>query len=148
MDRYLTFDFHIDQLVGKCTSMLLALSHVKHCLPPDIIELLVTCLVISHISDTVYPSTALLVTCLVISHIRYLIISIYGTSCDVSYHISYQIGTVYQSTALMDRPRDICSIKKKLLNFCARVVCGVRKYDHISAQYKQLGWLHAEQLTL
>ena len=55
---------------------------------------------------------------------------------------------IYPSTALADRPRDICSIKKKLLNFCARVVCGVRKYDHISAQYKQLGWLHAEQLTL
>jgi len=26
MDRYLTFDSHIDQLVGKCTGMLLALS--------------------------------------------------------------------------------------------------------------------------
>ena len=31
-------------------------------------------------------------------------------------------------------------------NVCARVVCGRRKYDHISTDYKQLGWLNAEQL--
>ena len=40
MDLYLTFDSHIDQLVGKCAGRLLALFHVKHCLPPDVIELL------------------------------------------------------------------------------------------------------------
>ena len=95
MDRFLTFDAHIDQLVGKCTGMLLALSHAKHCLPHDVIE----------------P----LVTSLVISQIRYCS-SIYGTYGQAQKHKI-----------------------QKLLNFCARVVCGVRKYDHISACYKQLG---------
>lgn len=104
MDRFLTFDSHIDQLVGKCTGMLLALSHAKHCLPADVIQ----------------P----LVACLVMSHIRYCV-SIYGTYGQAQKHRI-----------------------QKLLNFCARVVCGVRKYDHISAKYKQLGWLNAEQLIL
>jgi len=27
------------------------------------------------------------------------------------------------------------------------VVCGKRKYDHVSADFKRLGWLNAEQLT-
>ena len=49
MDRFLTFDAHIDQLVGKCTGVLLALSHAKHSLPSDIIASLVTSLVVSHI---------------------------------------------------------------------------------------------------
>ena len=49
MDRYLTFDSHIDQLVGKCTGMLLALSHARHSLPSDVIMTLVTALVVSHI---------------------------------------------------------------------------------------------------
>ena len=103
MDRYLTFNAHIDQLVGKCTGMLLALSHTKHCLPSDII--------------------GSLVSSLVVSHIRYCI-SIYGT---------YGLA----------QTRRI----QKLLNFCARVVCGRRKYDHISTDYRQLGWLNAEQLV-
>ena len=84
--------------------MLLALSHAKHCLPHDVIE----------------P----LVTSLVISQIRYCA-SIYGTYGQAQKHKI-----------------------QKLLNFCARVVCGVRKYDHISACYKQLGWFNAEQLIL
>ena len=102
MDRFLTFDAHIDQLVGKCTGMLLALAHAKHSLPSDII--------------------ASLVTSLVMSHIRYCI-SIYGT---------YGVAQRHRI--------------QKVLNFCARVVCGKRKYDHISAAYKHLGWLNAEQL--
>ena len=104
MDRFLTFDAHIDQLVGKCTGMLLALLHAKHSLPSDII--------------------ATLVTSLVISHIRYCI-SIYGT---------YGVAQRHRI--------------QKVLHFCARVVCGRRKYDHISADYKQLGWLNAEQLVM
>ena len=102
MDRFLTFDAHIDQLVGKCTGMLLALSHVKHCLPSDIIESLVMSLVVSHI--------------------RYCL-SIYGT---------YGVAQKHKI--------------QKLLNFCARVVSGKRKYDHISAAYRQLRWLNAEQM--
>ena len=103
MDRNLTFDSHIDQLVGKCTGMLVALSHAKHSLPSDVIETLVTSLVISHI--------------------RYCI-SIYAV------HGQAQKNRV-----------------QKLLNFCARVVCGRRKFDHISADFRRLKWLDAEQLT-
>jgi len=103
MDRNLTFDSHVDQLVGKCTGMLVALSHAKHSLPSDIISSLVTSLVTSHI--------------------RYCI-SIYTT----------------YGQAQKDRVQ-------KLLNFCARVVCGRRKFDHISADFKRLEWLDAVQLT-
>ena len=104
MDRYLSFDVHIDQLVGRCTGVLVALSHARHCLPSDVI--------------------ADVVNCLVTSSIRYCI-SIYATSGQTP-------------------------IKRiqKLINFCARVICGKRKYDHISAEIKRLGWLSAEQLVL
>ena len=36
---------------------------------------------------------------------------------------------------------------QKLLNFCARVISGRRKYDHISDVLRQLGWLNAKQLV-
>ena len=36
---------------------------------------------------------------------------------------------------------------QKLLNFCARVICGRRKYEHISDVLCQLKWLRAEQLV-
>ena len=102
MDRHLTFDSHIDQLVGKCTGMLLALSHAKHSIPSDVISTIVTALVVSHI--------------------RYCV-SIYAT----------------RGQAQLDR-------MQKLLNFCVRVICGRRKFDHISADYQRLGWLSAAQL--
>ena len=33
MDRYLTFEDHITQLVDKCTGVLISLFHSKHALP-------------------------------------------------------------------------------------------------------------------
>ena len=103
MDRYLTFEDHISQLVGKCTGLLIALSHSRHSLP----------------SWTV----AYVVNALVISSIRYCI-SIYGTCSKTQLHRI-----------------------QKLLNFCARVVSGRRKHDHVSDVLNQLGWLRAEQLV-
>ena len=103
MDRHLTFESHIDQLVAKCTGVLIALSHSKHVLP----------------SFTV----ALVVNALVISAIRYCI-AIYGT-CGRT-----QLNRI-----------------QKLLNFCARVISGRRKYDHISDVLRGLKWLRAEQLV-
>ena len=35
---------------------------------------------------------------------------------------------------------------QKCINFCARVLSGKRKYDHISSTLKSLGWLSAGQL--
>ena len=35
---------------------------------------------------------------------------------------------------------------QKCINFCARVISGKRKYDHISGTLKSLGWLSAGQL--
>ena len=35
---------------------------------------------------------------------------------------------------------------QKCINFCARVLSGKRKYDHISGTLKSLGWLPAGQL--
>ena len=35
---------------------------------------------------------------------------------------------------------------QKCINFCARVLSGKRKYDHISGTLKSLGWLSARQL--
>ena len=37
---------------------------------------------------------------------------------------------------------------QKVLNFCARVISGRRKYDHISDVLSQLGWLSAHNLCL
>ena len=37
---------------------------------------------------------------------------------------------------------------QKLLNFCARVISGRRKFDHISDVLQQLKWLPAEQLVM
>ena len=103
MDRHLSFDDHISQLVARCTGALIALSHSKHVLP----------------SYTV----AFVVNALVVSSIRYCI-SIYGT-CGTT-----QLHRV-----------------QKLLNFCARVISGRRKYDRISGVLKELKWLRAKQLV-
>ena len=35
---------------------------------------------------------------------------------------------------------------QKCINFCARVISGKRKYDHISGTLRSLGWLSADQL--
>ena len=58
-----------------------------------------------------------------ISSIRYCI-SVYGSCCKTQLHRI-----------------------QKLLNFCARVISGRRKYDHVSDVLHQLGWLRAEQLV-
>jgi len=63
------------------------------------------------------------VNALVVSSIRYCI-SIYGT-CGTT-----QLHRV-----------------QKLLNFCARVISGRRKYDRISGVLKELKWLRAKQLV-
>ena len=60
MDRYLTFEDHVSQLVAKCTGVLIALSHSRHVLPPF--------------------TVALVVNALVVSAIRYCV-AIYGTCC-------------------------------------------------------------------
>ena len=103
MDRYLTFEDHINQLVGKCTGLLISLSHSKHVLP----------------SWTV----AHVVNALVVSSIRYCV-AIYG-SCNIT-----QLNRI-----------------QKLLNFCARVISGRRKFQHISDVLQQLRWLPAVQLV-
>ena len=103
MDRFLSFEPHINQLIAKCTGVLVALTHSKHVLP----------------SYTV----AYVVNALVVSSIRYCI-TIYGT-CGKTQLVRVQ----------------------KLLNFCARVISGRRKYDRIADVLKQLQWLRAEQLV-
>jgi len=73
----------------------------------------------------VIPKTSLkaIVQALVISIVRYGI-SVYG-SC----------GTVQLQRV------------QKVINFCARVVTGRRRYDQISDAVQQLGWLTATQLV-
>ena len=65
----------------------------------------------------------IIVQALVISIVRYCM-SVYG-SCGVT-----QMARV-----------------QKILNFCARVVSGRRRSDHISDVIQQLGWLRAEELA-
>ena len=103
MDRFLSFELHINQLVAKCTGVLVSLIHSKHVLP----------------SYTV----AHVVNALVVSSIRYCI-SIYGTCGKTQLHRV-----------------------QKLLNFCARVISGRRKFQHVADVLQQLQWLRAEQLV-
>lgn len=79
---------------------------------------------LSH-SRHVLPSytLAFVVNALVVSSIRYCI-SIYGTCGKMQLHRV-----------------------QKLLNFCARVISGRRKYDHISGVLDELKWLRAGQLV-
>ena len=65
MDGHLTFDTHIDQLVSRCTGILIALSHAKHSMPCEIL--------------------ADIINALVLSSIRYCI-SIYGTHGQTQTH--------------------------------------------------------------
>ena len=103
MDRFLSFEPHINQLVAKCTGVLISLSHTRHVLPS---------FTVAHV-----------VNALVVSSIRYCI-SIYGTCGKTQLHRV-----------------------QKLLNFCARVISGRRKYDHIADVLRKLNWLRAEQLV-
>ena len=101
-DRHLSFDSHIDYVVRRCTGMLLALSHTKHGLPPEVLPRLIDGLVMSAI--------------------RYCV-SVYGAT-------SGQLTRRVQGC----------------MNFCARVLSGKRKFDHISGTLRSLGWLSAGQL--
>ena len=47
MDRHLSFEPHVNQLVGKCTGLLIGLSHARHRLPHDMLPSLVNGIVIS-----------------------------------------------------------------------------------------------------
>ena len=64
-----------------------------------------------------------IVEALVMSVVRYCL-SVYG-SCGVT-----QLSRV-----------------QKIVNFCARVVTGRRRYEHISSAMQQLRWLNADQLV-
>ena len=104
MDRTLSFEPHIDALVGRCTGMLLGLHHARHRLPPQIIK----------------P----IVNSLVLSSVRYCL-SVYGNCNAQSMHRI-----------------------QKIINFCARVVTGRRKRDHISDAVRLLGWLPAREMIV
>ena len=104
MDRHLSFEPHVNQLVSKCTGLLIGLSHARHRLPHDVLPALVNGLVISLI--------------------RYCI-AVYG-----------------HSTA-----QSVRSIQR-LLNFCARVVSGRRRRDHVRDVLDELNWLPAQDLVM
>ena len=104
MDRYLSFEPHINQLAAKCTGLLIGLSHAKHCIPHDVLPTIVNGLVIALI--------------------RYGI-AVYGN------------GTAQAVTRI-----------QKLLNFCARVVSGRRKCDHVRDVLHELNWLPAQDLVM
>jgi len=48
-DKHVTWDAHVSALVKKCYGILIGLSHVRHCIPPDLLPQLVNALVISHV---------------------------------------------------------------------------------------------------
>ena len=76
-------------------------------------------------TSLILPSytVAFVVNALVVSSIRYGM-SVYGTCGRTQLHRV-----------------------QKLLNFCARVISGRRKYEHISGVLKELKWLSAEQMV-
>jgi len=102
-DRSLTFSAHITNLKTRCNGLLVALSHIRHSLPIELI-------------DTVVQS-------LVISTVRYCI-SVYGSS----------------------NPTNMKQVQS-ILNFCARVISGRRKFDHISDVVNKNPELNVKQLT-
>ena len=69
------------------------------------------------------------------------------TSCpsSSSRSCSRWSGTASVFMALATTPR--CVSSKKIINFCARVVSGRRKFDHISDIVERLGWLNAKSLV-
>ena len=92
----------MDDVVRRCTGVLVGLSHCRHNLPQSVLTTLVQSLVVSMI--------------------RYGI-TVYG-SCNQTQTARIQ----------------------KLLNFCARVISGRRKFDHISDVLRDLKWLSAQNL--
>ena len=104
LDRNLTYEPHVNQLVGRCTGLLIGLSHARHCLPRDVLPTLVNGLVISLV--------------------RYCI-TVYGNS------------TVHSITRI-----------QRLLNFCARVVSGRRRREHVRDVINELNWLSAQDLAM
>ena len=103
MDRHLTYQDHIDDVVRRCTGTLIALSHARHVIPSAVLKGIVQALAMSSV--------------------RYCM-SVYG-SCGVT-----QLKRI-----------------QKIINFCARVVTGRRKYDHVSDAIEQMGWLRADELV-
>ena len=57
-DQYLSWDAHVQHLSQKCCGILVALSHIRHFLPPTALPDIVTALVVSHVRYclTVYGS--------------------------------------------------------------------------------------------
>ena len=102
MDRFLSYQPHIDKLTQKCNGVLIALNHAKHSMPRTVIKQIVQSLAVSIV--------------------RYCL-SVYGTCTDTQLHRV-----------------------QKVLNFCARVVKGRRKYDHISDAFNELGWFRIKEL--
>ena len=47
MDRTLSYETHIDQLVGRCTGLLIGLSHARHRLPKETLTTIINALVLS-----------------------------------------------------------------------------------------------------
>ena len=48
-DKHLTWDAHVSSLVNKCYGILIGLSHLRHCIPKDLLPTIVNALVISHV---------------------------------------------------------------------------------------------------
>ena len=102
-DRSLTFSAHIANMKTRCNGLLVALSHIKHSLPSEVV-------------DTVVQG-------LVISIVRYCM-SVYGSANQTNM-------------------KQVQSI----LNFCARVMTGRRKFDHISDVVNHNPVLNVRQLA-
>ena len=49
MDQTLSWELHVTRVTNRCIGILIALSHVKHILPPDVLPRLIDALVFSHI---------------------------------------------------------------------------------------------------
>ena len=49
IDRTLSYEPHVDQLVGRCTGLLVGLSHARHRLPTEILVTIINALVLSTI---------------------------------------------------------------------------------------------------
>ena len=66
MDRTLSYELHIDQLVGRCTGLLIGLSHARYRLPKETLATIVNALVLSTVRYciSVYMVLRLPKTCL------------------------------------------------------------------------------------
>ena len=102
LDRHLNFEQHVNSVKNKATGILIALTHVRHVVPAQVMPQIVQSLVLSIV--------------------RYCL-CVYG-SCN-----NTQIHNI-----------------QKIINFCARVISGRRKRDHISDVVERLKWLDAKHL--